>query len=216
MKKSKIMKPLLYLFGLSLLGLTVTLIHKTNLGMSSWDALNRNFHEGVPIEYKYLTPIFALVLISLAYLIDWKRPDWLFLFPIGVSFYIGFVIDGLLLVIPSVTEAGLVINLLYLLLALIVCAVGLNLIIYCKYPLPALDAFCNALAKRFKVSFGTGKLIGEVLALFLTVIVGLAFHHQEQWFFIGPTTIIFTATIGFFIDLLKRPVNYLLEEKHDH
>lgn len=216
MKRLKLKKPLLYLLGLSLLGLTVTLIQKTNLGMSSWDALNRNFYEGIPIEYKYLTPIFALVLISFAYLIEWKRPDWLFLFPLVVSFYIGFVIDGLLIVIPSVTEAGLIINLLYLLAALVVCAIGLNLIIYCQYPLPALDAFCNALAKRLKVSFGKGKLIGELIALGLTVIAGLSFRHQEQWFYIGPTTIIFTVAIGFFIDLFKRPIHYLLEVKHDH
>ncbi|MFA5467153.1 MAG: DUF6198 family protein [Candidatus Izemoplasmatales bacterium] len=216
MKRIGYKKPLLYLLGLTMLGLTVTLIQKTNLGMSSWDALNRNFYEGVPIEYKYLTPIFAFILISFAYLIEWKKPDWLFLFPLFVSFYIGFVIDLLLKVIPSVVDANLAINLLYLLFALTVCAVGLNLIIYCQFPLPALDAFCNALAKRLKLSFGKGKLIGEIIALGLTVIAGLAFHHQEQWFFIGPTTIIFAVTIGLFVDLFKKPIFAILEVKHDN
>ncbi len=211
MNKISVKNTLIYLLGLSLLGLTVTLIQKTNLGMSSWDALNRNFYEGVPIEYKYLTPIFALVLITLAYLIEGKRVDWLFLFPLAVSFYIGFMIDVLLLVIPSVASLNIWFNLSYLLLSLTVCAIGLNLIIYCRYPLPALDAFCQALAKRLKISFGKGKLVGEIIALALTVIAGLGFKHQAQWFYIGPTTIIFTLAIGVFVDLFKRPITFILE-----
>lgn len=211
MNRFSFRKSVFYVLGLTLLGVCVTFIQKTNLGMSSWDALNRNFYEGIPLEYKYLTPIFALIIIFIAYLIQKKKPDLWMLFPIVISFYIGFVIDGLLLVVPSVVSLNLLWNLLYLVIALFVCAVGINLLLYTKYPLPALDELCFGIAKILKVSFGKAKIIGEIIALILTVIAGLAFGHQSQWFYIGPTTFIFGIGIGFFIDILKRPVVYLLE-----
>ncbi|HQN75071.1 MAG TPA: hypothetical protein PK160_03430, partial [Bacillota bacterium] len=72
---------LVYMLGLSILGFSVALFQKSNLGMGSWDALNRNFYEGIPIDYRYLTPIMAMLLISLAYLIEKKKPDLMMLFP---------------------------------------------------------------------------------------------------------------------------------------
>lgn len=204
-------KALIYILGLTLLGVTVTFIQQTNLGMSSWDALNRNFYEGIPLDYKYLTPAVAVVIIAVAYLIQRKKPDLLMLFPILISFYIGFVIDFLLLYVPSVVEMGLILNLLYLFLAIVVCATGLNLLVYTGYPLPALDEFCNALAKVLHISFGKAKFLGEVIALFLTIIAGLGFGHWEEWFYIGPTTLIFTLAIGVFVDILKKPIRFILE-----
>lgn len=209
--KLTIKKSLIYLLGLGMLGLCVTLIQKTNLGMSSWDAFYRNLYEGIPLEYKYLNPIIALILIPIAYLIQKKRWSLWMLFPLVISFYIGVIIDLLLLVIPSVVEAGLFINLLYLVLAMIVCAIGLNFVVYCQYPLPALDELCYGIGTALKSTYGKGKLIGEILALVLAIISGFIFQHYAQYFFIGPTTIIFALSIGKLIDLFKKPVFKLLE-----
>lgn len=211
MKRFTLKKSILYLIGLTFLAVCVTLIQKTNLGMSSWDALNRNFYEGIPLDYKYLTPIFALIVISFAYLIQRKKPSLWMLFPIAISFYIGFLIDLFLVLIPSVVDASIWFNLLYLTLSIIICSIGLNFILYCEYPLPALDELCFGIAKKRNISFGKGKFIGEVIALGLTILAGLLFQHQSQWFFIGPTTIIFAFFIGYVIDLFKKPIYAMLE-----
>lgn len=213
-KMKRFRKPLIYILGLTILGFSVTLIQKTNLGMGSWDALNRNFYEGIPLDYRYLTPIMALILISLSYIIEKKKPDLIMLFPIAISFYIGLTIDIFLLFVPGVSEMSLFFNLTYVFLALVIIAIGLNMIIYCKYPLPALDQFCLAISKKFNLSFGKGKLIGEVLALVSAVISGLFFSHQEQFFYIGITTFIIIAFIGRFVDFFERPVKRILGEKN--
>jgi hypothetical protein len=62
-----------------------------------------------------------------------------------------------------------------------------------------------------KSTYGKGKLIGEILALVLAIISGVIFSHYEQYFFIGPTTIIFALGIGKMIDVFKKPVFKLLE-----
>ncbi len=204
-------KNIIYILGLTALAICVTLIQKSNLGMAAWDALNRNFYEGIPLEYKYLTPAVALVLITVAYLLEKKQFDLWMLFPLAISFFIGFMIDLLLLVIPDVSQQGVVMNLLYLSLAILVCAVGLNLIVFCRYPLPALDQLCLAISHRLRVSFGRGKLIGEGIALVLTVLIGLFFSHEEYWFYIGPTTIIFAFFIGFVVDWVNKPLFAFLD-----
>ncbi|PKL01582.1 MAG: hypothetical protein CVV56_00950 [Tenericutes bacterium HGW-Tenericutes-1] len=209
--KLTIKKSVIYLLGLAMLGICVTLIQKTNLGMSSWDAFYRNLYEGIPLEYKYLNPIIALILIPIAYLIQKKRWSLWMLFPLVISFYIGVIIDLLLLVIPSVVGAGLFWNILYLVLAMIICAIGLNFVVFCQYPLPALDELCYGIGAALKSTYGKGKLIGEILALVLAIISGVIFSHYEQYFFIGPTTIIFALGIGKMIDVFKKPVFKLLE-----
>ncbi len=212
----RIKKPLIYILGLSILGFSVSLFQKSNLGMGSWDALNRNFYEGIPLDYRYLTPIMAILLISIAYIIEKKKPDLLLFFPIVISFYIGLVIDLLLLVVPDVTQLSLIYNISYVFLALVFVSIGLNMIIMCDYPLPALDQFCLAIARKFKISFGKGKLIGEAIALVSTIIVGLLFSHEESYFFIGPNTFIALVFIGIFVDFFHKPVKYILGDMNDY
>lgn len=199
-------KLIVYLIGLFLLGVTVTLIQQTDLGMSSWDAFARNLYEGIPLDYKFLTPIIALTLTPIAYAIQKKKASLWMLFPLVISFVIGSIIDFLLTVIPSVAGQGLLWNGMYVAMALLICAVGLNFIVWCKFPMPALDELCYGFGVLFKISYGKGKLIGEILALGLAIVFGWIFGFQEQWFFIGPTTIVFAVSIGPLIDLFAQPI----------
>ncbi|MCK7486100.1 MAG: FAD-dependent oxidoreductase [Bacillus subtilis] len=167
-------KTILYVFGLLLLGLTVSLMLSTNLGMSSWDAFFKNLHDGIPLDYRYLNSIAAAVLTPLGYLAQKKKFTWWVLFPIMISFFIGAEIDLIMAygILPNVAAAGWIYNWLYLLLAIATCAVGLNIIAWCDYPMPALDELCLALSAIFRTTHGKGKLLGELLALVLAVLSG--------------------------------------------
>ncbi|MCK7488468.1 MAG: hypothetical protein MZU97_25480 [Bacillus subtilis] len=134
------------------------MIQQTNLGMASWDAFARNLYEGIPLDYKFLTPIIALVLIPIAYLIQKKKWSLWMLFPLGISFVIGTIIDFLLVVIPSVASLGLLWNLAYLALALLICAVGLNLIVWCRFPMPALDELCYGVRRLIQNQLWQGQV----------------------------------------------------------
>jgi len=216
MKRFTWKKNLFFIIGLTFLGVCVTLIQQTNLGMSAWDAFNRNLYEGIPLEYKFLNPLVAMILITIAYLLQRKRFSLWMLFPLVISFYVGLVIDLLLKVIPSVVELSLLFNLGYLFLAIIICAIGLNFILYCNYPLPALDELCYAISQKLHVTFGKGKMVGEIIAILLTLVVGLLFSFESEWFFIGPTTIIFGLFIGFAVDVFKKPIHKGLDKLNEN
>jgi uncharacterized membrane protein YczE len=192
------------------LGMSIALIQNTNLGMAPWDALARNFFEGVPIEYKYLSPILSVFLIFMAYLINWKKPELKMVIPVLVSTVIGFSIDLALLFIPNVEELSIFINYLYLFSAMILISFSLNVIIYCGYILPALEQFILAISNRLKLSFGRAKLLGEALAFLLTIVFGFIFHHQSEYFYIGQTTIIVLLFIGWMVDKAQKPTYLLL------
>ncbi len=214
--KFSLKKVLLYILALVLLGTSVALIQQTRLGMSAWDALNRNFYEGIPIEYKYLTPIVALVLVALAYLIEWKKPHIIMLFPLLISFIIGTVIDLQILVIPIAETVanqiglGYFWDILYLVIATFLVSIALNIIVYVAFPLPALDQFCMAIARRFHITFGQGKYIGEAIALVSAVIAGEFFGFRSQFYYLGYTTVYYVLVLGFIIDLVKYPLYRLL------
>ncbi|HOW37644.1 MAG TPA: hypothetical protein P5154_03200 [Candidatus Izemoplasmatales bacterium] len=205
------LRVVVYSFGLALLGVCVTLMLKTNLGMDAWDAFYRNLNEGIPLDYRYLNPIIALILLPIAYAMQKKRVTIWILFPLIVSAYVGWVIDELKEIIPDVSGENLGWNILYLGASIPICAVGLNMVTFCRFPLPALDELCFAIGKAMKSTYGKGKLVGELLALVLTVITGLIYHRQSDWFNIGVATVVFGFGIGPMIDWLKKPVYRGLE-----
>ena len=205
-----IKKPIIYGCALMMLGSSIALIQNTNLGMAPWDALARNFYEGIPIQYTYLSPILSVILITLAYLIQWRRWEIKMMIPVLVSTLIGFSIDLALLFIPNVSELHVFWNYLYLFLGMILISFALNVIIYCGYILPALEQFIQSISICFNVSFGRAKLIGEIIAFALTILFGFLFQHQDSFFYIGQTTIIILLFIGLTIDLMRKPTYYLL------
>jgi len=153
----------------------------------------------------------ALILLPIAYAIQKKKITLWILFPLFISFYVGWIVDLLLPIIPSVVEESLFVNAAYLTGSIVVCAIGLNMITYVKFPLPALDELCFAIGVLLHTTYGKGKLIGEGLALVLAILAGLIFRHQAQWFYIGAATVVFGIVIGPLIDLFKKPVHRVLE-----
>ncbi|MCK4551987.1 MAG: NUDIX domain-containing protein [Tenericutes bacterium] len=203
-------KILLYILAMVLLGTAVTLIQSTLMGMSAWDALHRNFYEGIPLQYKYVNAASAVLFVGLAYIIEWKKPKWIMFFPILISFFIGAIIDLELTFVPDVSNGAIYINIIYLAIATLSIAVALNIIIYSGFPLPAIDQLCTAMAKRFHLTFGQGKFLGEVLAALGAVVAGELFGFRGEIYYLGFTTIYFILFLGFIIDFVRYPMFRLL------
>jgi uncharacterized membrane protein YczE len=196
----------LYIFGIYLLGAGVALIYQTFFGAAAWDALHYNFYVGIPLAFKYIYPISSVILVIIAYLIEWKKPGIQMIVPVLLSLIFGSVVDFLVIYIPSVKEAFFLWDVLFLAVAVTLIGIGLNIIRYCNFSLPAIDQFCLAIARKFKLTFGQGKFIGEVIAMMGAVVVGLFFGTQGEFFYLGFTTIFFILFLGAIIDFFRNPV----------
>jgi uncharacterized membrane protein YczE len=201
----------LYFLSIVLLSVGVALIYQTFFGAAAWDALHYNFYIGIPIQFKYLNPISSALLVSIAYLIEWKKPNLVMIIPVILSTVFGVFLDILVIYLPSVKEAFFMWDVLYLVLAITVISIGLNIIRYCDFGLPAIDQFCLAIARRFKLTFGQGKLIGEVIAMISAITVGLIFGTQGEFFYLGFTTVFFILFLGAIIDLFRNSVYRILK-----
>ncbi len=194
---------LVYLIAISFLGLGVALIFQTNFGNAAWDAFHKNLHLGLGIDYKFLYPISSGIIVSIAYLIEWKRPNIAMVIPVLLSMVFGTFVDMYILFIPAVSDLSFLINLAYFMTALVVIVTALNLIRYCNFPLPAIDQLCLAIGNRFKLTFGLGKLLGELIAVVLSITSGFIFGYVDAYFNMGIATIFFIIFLGPLVDLLR-------------
>jgi uncharacterized membrane protein YczE len=163
------------------------------------------------MQFKYIYPISSALLVCIAYLIEWKKPSLVMIIPILLSMIFGSVVDILVVYIPLVKDAFFLWNVLYLAIAVTLIGIGLNTIRYCNFGLPAIDQFCLAIAKKFKLRFGQGKFIGEVVAMISTVVVGLIYGTQDEFFYLGFTTIFFILFLGAIIDAFRNSVFRILK-----
>ncbi|HKL47263.1 MAG TPA: hypothetical protein VJ878_01225, partial [Candidatus Izemoplasmatales bacterium] len=62
MKKAR--KLAIYTVALFILGLSIALLQQNSFGLAPWDALLKNFHEGLQINYWILSPVLSVILIS--------------------------------------------------------------------------------------------------------------------------------------------------------
>ncbi len=193
-----------------LLGTSVTLLLNTSMGMSAWDAISVNIYENSSLYFMWINPMISLILMGLAHLIMWKKPSIMFFFPILISWFIGAVIDLEVLFIPDITRFNLIWNILYMVLASILVGIGLNILLYLDFPLPAIDRFCYSLASRLHLTFGEGKFLGEFFAMSLAIILGLFYHTQSKNFYLGITTIYYVIFLGKIVDLIRNPLYRIL------
>jgi len=209
--KSYLRKYIIYLIAVTLLSLGVSLIYQTFFGNAAWDAFQFNIIEmlDVPELYVY-TPISA-ILVIIAYLIEWKRPNIAMIVPVVLTFIFSLGVGLFNDILPNVADISIIWNVIYFIVALTIISIALNLIVYCKFSLPAIDQLCMSIAKRLKITFGQSKIIGELIAVVLAVISGLIYGNHADNFNMGFSTIFFIAFIGFFVDLLRNPIFRILK-----
>lgn len=203
-------KGLFSILAFILLGTSVTLLLNTSMGMSAWDAVSVNIYENTNLYFMWVNPLISLFLMGLAHLIMWKKPSIMFFFPIIISWFIGAVIDLEVLFVPDMSSFNLIWNITYMVIASILVGIGLNILLYLDFPLPAIDRFCHSLASRLHLTFGQGKFLGEFFAMSLAIILGLIYHTEADNFYLGVTTIYYVLFLGGIVDLIRNPLYRIL------
>ncbi|MDG4657523.1 YitT family protein [Ectobacillus antri] len=167
MKSSKI---LLFLTGIMVLTLGISLTIKANVGLGAWDALavGQSQTFGLTVGTWMIINQAALLFIN-AWLLK-ERPQFL----AAITFVlIGLFVDfWLLQVFPNWQPDGMTLRWGVLLLGIIVIGLGAGMYLQAEMPmLNPIDMFMMALKKRFNVSLMTAKTLGELVALVLAFIL---------------------------------------------
>jgi uncharacterized protein len=191
-----------FTIGLFILTMGVSLIIKSGLGASAWDALAVGESRMFGITVGTAVFVNGIVLIILNAIIMKKRPDVLATLTI---FVIGLLIDFWLLIVLADFAPVLMVN-QFIALGLGILTVGLGVSIYlqAKFPASPMDTLMVAIHTRFGLNLRNSRIISEGFAL------TLAFLFKGD---IGIGTILVTVLLGFVVQYMYPIFEQLFEKK---
>ncbi|KSU58736.1 hypothetical protein AS034_19460 [[Bacillus] enclensis] len=195
-------RSLFFTIGLFILTLGVSLIIKSGLGASAWDALAVGQSRMFGITVGTAVFINGIVLIALNAVIMKKRPDIL---ATATIFVIGLLIDFWLLIVLAEFAPSMLIN-QFIALGFGILTVGLGVAIYlqAKFPASPMDTLMVAIHTRFGLNLRNSRILSEGFAL------TLAFLFRGD---IGIGTILVTVLLGFVVQYLYPIFEQLFERK---
>ncbi|WP_079526505.1 YczE/YyaS/YitT family protein [Halobacillus hunanensis] len=201
--KAFLVKTLFYILGLIIISLGITLTIKADLGAGAWDAMNVGLTEIIGLTVGNWVIIIGSILIGTNALIAKERPDILAVITILV---IGKMIDFWLITgLAHVSITGFLTQFAFLILGIVILAIGVSLYLQPNYSLNPIDGFMVALQKRFGLSLTVAKTLTEGFALILALLFGGP---------IGLGTVIILVLIGptiqFFDPKAERVMNKLI------
>lgn len=207
-------KVTIYICGLILLGLGVALILNSETGAGSWDALYANLVVQFNSSFKIIQVLVTLIVLPIGLLMQGKKIFVISsIFPILISFFVGFWVDIFLPIIPlsSSFSNPLIIQIIYIFLALNIIGFGLNLVLYPKFPIPSIDELTRGINIKLKISFGLSKILTEIIALTFAFSIYSIFALEKSN--IGIGTLVISLTLGLFINLYKNIFDKLIKNK---
>ncbi|WP_088067412.1 YczE/YyaS/YitT family protein [Gottfriedia luciferensis] len=195
---NKIIRILFYIIGLLFLTLGISLAIKAGLGASAWDALAVGESKTFGFSVGNWIIINSSILLFINAFLQKKRPEWL----AAITFIlIGRFLDFWLTIESEhLFDANIVTRYVQLVLAILSMTIGIAIYLQAKFPLSPIDDLMISFNKRFGVSLGVAKTIGEVFALVL------AFLLQGP---IGIGTVLITFSIGPILQRIRAPIEKL-------
>ena len=191
----KLIRILFYIVGLLILTLGISLAIKAGLGASAWDALAVGESKTFGLTVGTWIIINSSILLFVNAFLQKKRPEWL----AAITFIlIGRFLDLWLKVESQhLFDANIVTKYVQLVLAILSMTIGIAVYLQTKFPLSPIDDLMISLTKRFGVSLGIAKTIGEVFALVLAFILKGP---------IGIGTVLITFSIGPILQRIRGPI----------
>ncbi|MCA1055504.1 YitT family protein [Rossellomorea aquimaris] len=184
-------RSIFFTIGLFILTLGVSLIIKSGLGASAWDALAVGQSRMFGITVGTAVFINGIVLIILNAIIMKKRPDILATLTI---FVIGLLIDfWLLVVLADFAPQALINQFLAIGFGILTVGLGVSIYLQAKFPASPMDTLMVAIHTRFGLNLRNSRIISEGFAL------TLAFLFKGD---IGIGTILVTLLLGFVVQYL--------------
>lgn len=205
MEKAK--RYLVFLVGLFISSLGVSLITKANLGTSPISAIPYVLSLNFLLTLGQFTIAFSLLLILLQLLILRKnfKLEHLLQIPISVAF--GYFIDMTMGLLTFVAPQSYPAKVLYLLIGCVVLAFGVYLEVLGDVAMLPGESFVRAIVMTWKTDFGTTKVCFDVSMTVIAVV--LSFLLAGQLAGVREGTLIAALLVGFIARLFGRALYFM-------
>ena len=203
----KLKRYLIFLIGLFINSLGVSLITKADLGTSPISSVPYVLSLNFPFTLGQFTIVFSLVLILIQFLILRKNFRLEHLLQIPVSVLFGYFIDLTMMMLFFVKPENYTGSLLYLLIGCVILGFGVYTEVLANVAMLPGESFVRAVSSTWKTEFGSTKVAFDVSLTVIAAICSFIFSFRLDG--VREVTIIVVLLVGFLARLFGGKLSFL-------
>ena len=203
----KLKRYLIFLVGLFVNSLGVSLITKANLGTSPISSIPYVLSLNFPFILGNFTIFFSIFLIVLQLIILRKNFKLEHILQIPVSIIFGYFIDLTMILFFWVNPEAYIMKIVYLLMGCLILGVGVYMEVLADVVMLPGESFVRAIVLTWKTNFGTTKICFDVSMSVIAAVLSFVFAGRLAG--IREGTVIAAILVGFIARLIGKKLEFL-------
>ena len=203
----KLKRYLVFLIGLFINSLGVSLITKADLGTSPISSIPYVLSLNFPLTLGQFTILFSLLLIVIQLFILRRNFKLEHLLQIPISVLFGYFIDLTMSMLFFVDPQNYIASVLYLLIGCVVLGFGVYTEVLADVAMLPGESFVRAVSSTWKTEFGSTKVAFDVSLTVIAAVLSLIFARRLDG--VREGTIIAALLVGFIARLFGRRLSFL-------
>ena len=203
----KLKRYLIFLVGLFVNSLGVSLITKANLGTSPISSIPYVLSLNFPFTLGNFTIFFSIFLIVLQLIILRKNFKLEHILQIPVSIIFGYFIDLTMILFSWVNPEAYIMKIVYLLIGCLILGVGVYMEVLADVVMLPGESFVRAIVLTWKTNFGTTKICFDVSMSVIAAVLSFVFAGRLAG--VREGTVIAALLVGFIARLIAKKLAFL-------
>ena len=203
----KLKRYIVFLIGLFINSLGVSLITKANLGTSPISSIPYVLSLNFPFTLGQFTIAFSLLLILIQLIILRRNFKTEHLLQIPISILFGYFIDLTMVMLFFVNPQTYLSSVVYLLIGCVILGFGVYTEVLANVAMLPGESFVRAVSSTWKTEFGSTKVAFDVSLTVIAAVLSLLFAHRLDG--VREGTIIAALLVGFIARLSGRRLSFL-------
>ena len=203
----KLKRYLIFLVGLFVNSLGVSLITKANLGTSPISSIPYVLSLNFPFTLGNFTIFFSIFLIVLQLIILRKNFKLEHILQIPVSIIFGYFIDLTMILFSWVNPEAYIMKIVYLLIGCLILGVGVYMEVLADVVMLPGESFVRAIVLTWKTNFGTTKICFDVSMSVIAAVLSFIFAGSLAG--VREGTVIAALLVGFIARLIGKKLVFL-------
>ena len=203
----KLKRYLIFLVGLFVNSLGVSLITKANLGTSPISSIPYVLSLNFPFTLGNFTIFFSIFLIVLQLIILRKNFKLEHILQIPVSIIFGYFIDLTMILFSWVNPEAYIMKIVYLLIGCLILGVGVYMEVLADVVMLPGESFVRAIVLTWKTNFGTTKICFDVSMSVIAAVLSFIFAGSLDG--VREGTVIAALLVGFIARLIGKKLVFL-------
>lgn len=203
----KLKRYIVFLIGLFINSLGVSLITKANLGTSPISSIPYVLSLNFPFTLGQFTIAFSLLLILIQLIILRRNFKAEHLLQIPISILFGYFIDLTMVMLFFVNPQTYLSSVVYLLIGCVILGFGVYTEVLANVAMLPGESFVRAVSSTWKTEFGSTKVAFDVSLTVIAAVLSLLFAHRLDG--VREGTIIAALLVGFIARLFGRRLTFL-------